>query len=136
VQIYTTVNDCEDVGNILGSYFVNAFSAFPSHSLCSQLRHKISDPSMLISVERTGTRKNQLKSGQKSMGDDAVLLHCSLLRTLEQNRPVCWSIVVKKMPTVRSPFLVTFPSDRIPKATKDISVHFFIHSRNSDKLHQ
>ena len=89
---------------------------------------------MLISVERTG--KNQLKPGQESTGDDAVLLHCSLLRYLEQNRPVCWSIVVKKKPTVRSPLFEPFPPDLILKATKDINVHFFIQSRNYDKLYR
>ena len=31
-------------------------------------------------------------------------------------------------PTVGSPFFRAFPSDRIPKATKDGNVHFFIHS--------
>jgi hypothetical protein len=33
---------------------------------------------MLISDEVTG--KNQLEPGQKSIGDDPVLSHCSLLR--------------------------------------------------------
>jgi len=32
---------------------------------------------------------------------------------------------VKEKPTVRSPFLVEFPSDRIPKTTKDVTVYFF-----------
>jgi len=68
------------------------------------------------------------------MGDDVVLLHCSLLRSLDQNRPVCWSIVVQKEPTVRSPLFEAFHFDRNPKATKDVNVHFCIHSRNSDKL--
>jgi hypothetical protein len=43
---------------------------------------------------------------------------------------VSWSIVVKEKPTVASPFLGAFPSDRIPKATKDVIVYFFIHSSN------
>jgi len=29
-----------------------------------------------------------------------------------------------------------FPSDGFPKAMKDVNVHFFIHSRNSCKMHQ
>jgi hypothetical protein len=35
---------------------------------------------------------------------------------------------VQKEPAVGSPFLEAFPSDRIPKATKDDSVHLLIHS--------
>jgi hypothetical protein len=52
------------------------------------------------------------------------------------NRPVRWSIVVKKKSTVGSSFLGTFPSDRIPKATNDVNVLFFIPSNNSYKLCQ
>jgi len=55
---------------------------------------------------------------------------------LDQNRSVCWSTVVKEKPTVGSPFFVAFPSARIPKATKDVSIHSFIHISNSRKLHQ
>jgi hypothetical protein len=43
---------------------------------------------------------------------------------------------MKKKPTVGSPFLGTFPSDRIPKATEDANVHFVIHSSNSCRLYQ
>jgi hypothetical protein len=58
---------------------------------------------------------------------------------------------VKEKPTVAFPFFGAIPSDRIPKATKDISVCFFIHSctfgdeltvrnavaaQNACKLHQ
>ena len=35
---------------------------------------------------------------------------------------------MKEEPTAGSPFLGAFPSDCIPKAMKDVSVHFFIHS--------
>jgi hypothetical protein len=54
----------------------------------------------------------------------------------DQNRPVCWSIVVKVKPSVGSPLFGAFPSDRIPKALKDSNVRFFIHSNNFCKLHQ
>jgi hypothetical protein len=47
---------------------------------------------------------------------------------LDQNRPMCWSTVVKMKPTLDSPIFGLFPSDRIPKATKEVNVHFFIHS--------
>jgi len=58
---------------------------------------------MPISVE--GTRKNQLEPCLEIMGDAPVLSHFRLLKKiLGQNRPVCWSIVVKEKPTIYSPF--------------------------------
>ena len=41
---------------------------------------------------------------------------------------------MKEKPNVCSPFFGAFPSDSIPKATKEGNVHFFIHSSNSCKL--
>jgi hypothetical protein len=35
---------------------------------------------------------------------------------------------MKEKPTVCSPFSAAFNSDSIPKATKNVSVHLFIHS--------
>jgi hypothetical protein len=43
---------------------------------------------------------------------------------------------MKGNPTVGSQFWGAFLSDRIYKATKDVSVHFFIHSGNSCELYQ
>ena len=76
---------------------------------------------MLISVQGTG--KNYLQPGRESMGDAPVL------------SPVSWSIVVKEKPTVGSPISGASPSDRIPKATKDVNVYFFINSSNYRKLY-
>jgi len=56
------------------------------------------------------------------------------LEILGQNRPVCWSIVVKEKSTVGSPFFGTFPSHRLPEATKEVNIHFFNRSSNSRKL--
>ena len=55
---------------------------------------------------------------------------------LDRSRPVCWSIVIKEKPAVGFPFLGAFTSDRVPKATMDVNVHFFSHSSNSCKLNQ
>ena len=35
---------------------------------------------------------------------------------------------MKEKPTVGSPFFRAFPSDFIPKAMKEVNVHFFLHS--------
>jgi len=43
---------------------------------------------------------------------------------------------VKEKPIVGSPFFRAFPSDRIPKVAKDVSVHFFIHGSSFRKLYQ
>jgi hypothetical protein len=89
---------------------------------------------MMISVEGTG--KNQLDPGLESMGDAPVLSHCFWQRNpLYQNRPVCWSIVVKEKPIVGSSLSGAFPSDRILNGVKDNSVPFFIQSINSCKLY-
>ena len=37
---------------------------------------------------------------------------------------------MKEKPTAGSSFFGVFPSDRVPKATKDANVHFFIHCFN------
>ena len=87
---------------------------------------------MLILIE--GTCKNQLQPGEGMMLQGCRIVLC--YEILGQNRPVCWSIVVKDKPTVGSLFFGAFPSDCIPKATKNVSMHFVIHSSNSSKIYQ
>jgi len=41
---------------------------------------------------------------------------------------VSWSIVVKVKRTLGSPFFGALPSDRNPKAKKNVNVHIFVHS--------
>ena len=62
------------------------------------------------------------------------MLHCCHIvlgqEMLDQNRSVRWSIIVQVEPTVGSEFWGAFRSDCIAKPTKDVTVHFFIHSSN------
>jgi hypothetical protein len=63
------------------------------------------------------------------LGDTPVLSHCSLLRNTSKKTPTgvlehcregetnCWFSIIG-----------AFLSDRIPEATKDVNVHFFINS--------
>ena len=90
----------------------------------------------LLIIGREQVNKHELESGQESTRDVSVLSHCSLLRNIDQNRPVCWSIVVKEKPNVGSLFLWSFTSDRIPKAKQDVNVQLFINSSNFCKLYQ
>ena len=53
------------------------------------------------------------------------IVHC--LEILDPYRPVS-VLVVKEKPTVGSPYFGAFPSSGISRATKDVNVHFFIHS--------
>jgi len=43
---------------------------------------------------------------------------------------------VKDRRTIGTLFVGAFHSDRIPQTTKDVTVHFLLHSGNSCKLHQ
>jgi len=70
-----------------------------------------------------------MQPGQERMGYAPVLSHCSWYQI--PDLPVFWSIVVKERPNIGTLFFGTFQSDRIPKTTKDVTVHFFIHSRIS-----
>lgn len=74
-----------------------------------------------------GTGKIQFESGLESRGNASVLSHCSLLKILEEIRPVYWNIVVMEEPIAGSPFCRAFPYVRILKATRDVDVRFFIH---------
>jgi hypothetical protein len=87
---------------------------------------------MLFSVE--ATVKNRLESGQE-YGRCSSVATLFFANILNQNRPVCWSIVVKEIPNFSSPHLGAFPSHIIPKTTKDVNVQDFIHRSNSCKLY-
>jgi len=68
-----------------------------------------------------------------------MLQYCHVVlcyAVFDQNRPVCWSIVLNKKPNVGSPFFGTFHSDRIPKAMKEVNIQFSVHSSSSCTLHQ
>jgi len=89
---------------------------------------------MLILV--AGIGKSQLEPGQESMGDAPVLLHCSLLRNPWQKVTGVLEHCREGEKIIGCPFCGVFPSDRLQKATKDVNVHFFIHSSNSCQLYR
>ena len=77
-----------------------------------------------------------MKAGQESAGDEHVLSHCSLLRNpspkmvgvlahCSEGETSCWFPIFRK-----------FPSDRIPKAKKDVNVHFYIYSSSYCMLYE
>ena len=61
------------------------------------------------------------------------MLHCCHVilcqEILNQNRPVCWSIVKRKKPTVGSTFFGVFHSDRIPNGENDAKFYLLSHSQ-------
>jgi hypothetical protein len=77
-----------------------------------------------------------VEAGQERMG----ILKCGhnvlSQEILDKNRPVCWSIVAMEKSAAGSSFFWTFPSDNSRQVTKDVNVHFFIHSRNYCTLYQ
>ena len=107
-----------------GSNSVNALSALPSHSESFQYHHKSAFSSMLVSVEGTG--KNQLKAGQVSVGDAPLLSHCSLLRNPWPKPTGVLEHFGEGESTFWFSICGAFPSDPIPKTSKDFSIHFFL----------
>jgi hypothetical protein len=89
---------------------------------------------VVVSIKRRG--KFSCSQAKKVCG---MLQCCHSVFCYEmfgQNRPVCWSIVVKEKPKVGSSFFGAFPSDLIAKMTKYANVHLFIYSSSSCKLYQ
>ena len=83
----------------------------------------------------TGKKSDEATSREYERCSSVVtLFFCE--KFFKKNWPVCWSNIVKEKPTLGSPFFAAFPSDRIPKATKDVNVHLLVHSSNSTQLHQ
>jgi hypothetical protein len=70
---------------------------------------------------------SQIRRGWRKLKCCRIVLRSEIL---DQNRPLWWSIVVKEKPIVGSHLFWGFPSDRIPRGTKGVNVHFFIHSNN------
>ena len=125
--LYTPDSDCKDIRNIPGRHFVTAFSALQSHSWWYQLHHKSAGTSKLILVEGTG--KNQLKQVRRVWGCSIVVTVFFTKKFLTKTDRCAGALSWWRKETVGFPFFWTFPSDRIPKAKKDINVHFSVHSK-------
>jgi hypothetical protein len=90
VQLYNSASDWKGVGSFRGSHFVKAFSvASLNHQSWFQLREKV---------------KVRVKSGGCKWCYSVVTLFVATKKIPDQNRPVCWSIVVKEKINVGFPF--------------------------------
>ena len=93
--------------------YVSSITNMPSHHCWFQSREQVK-----ISC-------SQVRRVQGMLQCCHIVLYQEIVH---QNWPVCCSIVMKEKQTVGSPFTGTFPSDCIPKVTKDVNVQLFIHS--------
>jgi hypothetical protein len=74
------------------------------------------------------SRGNRYKSAEAKSEEYGEWPHCSLLRNhLPQPTGVQEHCRLAEKSIVGSPFFGAFPSDSIPKGTKDVSVHLFIY---------
>ena len=110
LKLYTPPSYCRCVGNNTGRHFVKAFSAPPSHSYVNTITKAPSLQCWFQSKERVKISWSQVRR----VWVDASCYHIVLCwAVLHQNRPVCWSIVVKEWPTAGSQFFEVFPSLRL-----------------------
>jgi hypothetical protein len=126
VELYTYATDCKGVVTIPGSHFVKAFSALPPHF--NDVSSVTKAPSLECGFQSTEQAKISCSQVRIVWGMFQCCHIALYYVVLDQNSPVCWSIVVKEKPTVDSPFFGAFLSDRIPKATKDLNARSFINS--------
>jgi len=126
VQLYTPASDYKGFGNIPGSHLVRAFPV-PSHTL-DDVSSITKAPSLQCLFQVKWTDKNQIQPGQDGTEDAPVLSHCSFLRNPWPQTKGVLEHCCKQETTVHSPFFREFPFDSIPKVTKDVNIHFFIHS--------
>jgi len=85
---------------------------------------------MLMSVERIG--KYRLEPGQGVL----QCCHIVLCKNKSLNKPTGVLEHCREEETNCSPSVGTFPSYPVPKATKDVHIHYFIHNSISCKLCQ
>ena len=120
IRQYTSVRDCKRVGNILEAILWKPFQLF------RRILNDVSSITEAPFLQCWFQSREQVKTSWSQVRRVWRMLQCCHIvlcyELLNQNRPVCWSIAVKEKPTVDSPFSGAFPSDRIPKATKDVCV--------------
>jgi len=126
MQLYTSDCNCKGGGNIPRSHFVkNHFKSsvtFFMMSVSSQKHHSFSADFI---------RRNRSKSVGGGSGEYGACCNVSVfLKDLTAVLEHC----PEREKTVASPLFRAFPFDCIPKAKRDVNVHFFIHSSSSCKL--
>ena len=130
VQLYNSASDCWFVGNIPGNHFVQAFSAHPPHFY--EVSSITKFPSLQCSFrsrEHIKIRWSQSKRVRGMLQCCHVAFSCEIL---DQNQPVCWSIVMKEKQSVclcfSGSWLLT-ASSRRQMMSMYISIFTFLPSR-------
>ena len=126
MRLSTSASVSKDVENFSGSHFIKVLFSSPSHSERCQQHHKA--PSLQCWLNSTEQVKISYSQVRRTWGMLQCCHNILCQEILDQNRPVCCSIVVKDKPTVRSLFFGVYPPDRMPKATTDVNVHLFINT--------
>ena len=102
------------------------------------LRRIINDASSIIKATSFQcwfqSREQVTISWSQARGSSGIVTLFFAKKSLT-NADLCFGTLSWRETTVVSPFFGEFPSDRIPKAKKDIKVHSFIHSSDSCKLY-
>jgi hypothetical protein len=111
VQTYTSASGYKVVGNI-PAILSKPFQLYRS------ILNDVSSVTKVLSLQCSFQMEEQVKIGWSQVRRVwGMLQYCHIFlcyEILDQNRPVCWSIVVKDQPNGSSSLSGAFPSDRIP----------------------
>jgi hypothetical protein len=106
VQLYASASNCKSVGNIPGSHFLKPFQLFRC------ILNDVSSITKPSSLQYWFQSWEQVKSSCRQVRRVWGMFQCCFIvlcwESLDQNRPVCWSIDTKEKSNVSSPFSMRF----------------------------